>query len=134
MSLYGNPVLHLCKDNAAILLADFASIKRRMPDTAHPFYLEMVGSLCLTMMYDLFAFHMADRPSVYATERSLYAVKEFMSMLDAGYSRKNRSVAFFCQGYACVAEISFGNSEASYRKKCKLLHKHCYASDGKGDA
>ncbi len=49
------------------------------------------------MMYDLFAFHMADRPSVYATERSLYAVKEFMSMLDAGYSRKNRSVAFFAE-------------------------------------
>ena len=97
VSLYGNPVLHLCKDNAAILLADFASIKRRMPDTAHPFYLEMMGSLCLTMMYDLFAFHMADRPSVYATERSLYAVKEFMSMLDAGYSRKNRSVAFFAK-------------------------------------
>ncbi len=97
ISLYNDPVLHLSDRDAEQLLNGMRAIRNRLPETAHPFYPELIGSLCLTMMYDLFSFHMANRPSVYATERNLYVVKELMAMLEAGHSRQHRSVAWYAK-------------------------------------
>lgn len=92
ISLFDNPILHLSEGNAQVLLDDMHAIERRIDHTDHPFYRELIGSLALTMMYDLFAFHMQDRSSVYASDRSMYVVKELMAMLETGQSKYHRRV------------------------------------------
>lgn len=95
ISLFDNPVIHLSDGNAQTLLDDMHAIRNRIDDTAHPFYRELIGSLALTMMYDLFAFHKQDRNSMYASNRSMYVVKELMAMLEAGMSRHHREVNYY---------------------------------------
>lgn len=95
ISLFDNPVIHLSDGNTQVLLNDMHAIRSRIDDTEHPFYHELIGSLALTMMYDLFAFHTQDRVSVYASDRSMYVVKEFMAMLEAGNPKYYRSVNYY---------------------------------------
>ena len=74
---------------------DMQAIRNRIEDTDHPLYRELTGRLALTMMYDLFAFPKADRDSMYATDRSLYVVKELMEMLQAGLPKYYRVVKYY---------------------------------------
>lgn len=95
ISLFDNPVIHLSDENTQILLDDMHAIRKRADDTEHPFYRELIGSLALTMMYDLFAFHNQERASMYASDRSMYVVKELMAMLEAGTSKVHREVTYY---------------------------------------
>jgi len=95
INLFDNPVIHLSVEDTQILLNDMHAIRERMDDTEHPFYRELIGSLALTMMYDLFAFHKRDRNSMYASDRSMYVVKELMTMLEAGTSKYYREVNYY---------------------------------------
>lgn len=95
ISLFENPVIHLSDENTRILLDDMHAIRKRIDDTEHPFYRELIGSLALTMMYDLFAFHKQNRSSMYASDRSMYVVKELMAMLEAGTSKHYREVNYY---------------------------------------
>lgn len=97
ISLFDNPIIHLSEDNTQILLNDMHAIKNRIDDTDHPFYRELIGSLAQTMMYDLFAFHSSDRSSMYASDRSMYVVKELMSMLESGKPKCYRSVGYYAE-------------------------------------
>lgn len=95
ISLFDNPIIHLDDENTQILLDDMHAIRKRIDDTGHPFYRELIGSLALTMMYDLFAFHAQERVSVYASDRSMYVVKELMAMLETGRSKYYREVNYY---------------------------------------
>ena len=95
ISLFDNPVIHISDNDRTILQTDMQAIRNRIEDTAHPFYSELIGSLALTMMYDLFAFHKANRDSMYASDRSMYVVKELMEMLEAGLSKHYREVKYY---------------------------------------
>lgn len=95
ISLFDNPIIHLSDENTQILLDDMHAIRKRLDNTEHPFYHELVGSLALTMMYDLFAFHTQDRISMYASDRSMYVVKELMVMLEVGTSKYYREVNYY---------------------------------------
>ena len=52
ISLNHDPVISLTDEQTAILLADFHRLRDRMDDSHLQFYRELMGSLCLTMMYD----------------------------------------------------------------------------------
>ena len=95
INLFDNAVIRLSVEDTQILLNDMHAIRERMDDTEHPFYRELIGSLALTMMYDLFAFHKRDRNSMYASDRSMYVVKELMTMLEAGTSKYYREVNYY---------------------------------------
>lgn len=95
ISLFDNPVIHLQPEDRETLLEDMHALARRAEDREHPFYPELLGSLALTMMYDLFAFHKAERATVYASDRSTYVVKELMALLEAGQSRRHREVSYY---------------------------------------
>lgn len=95
ISLFDNPVIHLSDNDRLILQTDMQAIRNRIEDTGHPLYRELTGRLALTMMYDLFAFPKADRDSMYATDRSLYVVKELMEMLQAGLPKYYRVVKYY---------------------------------------
>lgn len=95
ISLFDNPIISLSEENSRILLTDMRNIRDRLSDTEHLFYRELIGSLALTMIYDLFHFHAENHAPVFATNRSLYVVKSLMALLDSGRSKKYREVSYY---------------------------------------
>ncbi|MCI6160198.1 MAG: helix-turn-helix domain-containing protein [Prevotellaceae bacterium] len=95
ISLYKDPVIPVSDDETALLLSDMRRIKERLADTSHPFRQELLGSLSLTMMYDLFAFHARRSESVVSTERTTSVVNQFVTLLEGGESRRYREVRHY---------------------------------------
>ena len=95
ISLHGDPVIPLTQDQAAIILDDFRRIRDRMPDSAKRFFREIMGSLCLTLMYDIFEFHSAMKGEGRISERAGFIVGELMRLLSEGTSRTQREVRWY---------------------------------------
>lgn len=95
VSLFDNPIFHLSDEDAKRLLDDFYRIKQRMDEKEHPFYKEMMGSLSLTMIYDLFAFHAKQGAMVSSTDRTAYIVKELIRLLSTGSVKTHREVSYY---------------------------------------
>ena len=77
ISLNQDPVIKLSDEQAQHLLDDFHRLRDRMDDSHLQFYRELMGSLCLTMMYDIFEAH-AQRD---ATDCHLLFHRELMGSL-----------------------------------------------------
>lgn len=98
ISLYADPVIHATKEEGERFLADIRIIRDRIQEKSeHRFYLEMIASLCRTMMYDLFSFHAHRNETQQSTDRQSYVVKELMNMLAAGQSRTERNVGYYAK-------------------------------------
>lgn len=97
ISLYDNPVIPLSEEDAETLVRDIHHIRDRIADTGHLFYRELIGGLALPLIYDLFYFHAKNRTSIFATDRSMYVVKELMALLESGRSKKYREVAYYAE-------------------------------------
>ena len=95
ISLYGNPIISLTDNQAAVFLADIHRLRDRMSDTEHRFYRELMGSLCLTMMYDIFSFHSERDGGNASTERAGFIVNELMRLLSEGNSCTERTVGWY---------------------------------------
>ena len=61
------------------------------------FYREMMGSLCLTMMYDIFEVHAMRDATENHTDRAGYIVKELMALLATGISQTEREVNYYAE-------------------------------------
>ena len=59
------------------------------------FYRELMGSLCLTMMYDIFEPHAQRDASDSHTDRTAYIVKQLMDLLSTGISCTEREVSYY---------------------------------------
>ena len=90
-----DPVIPLSEEEARHILADFDRLKDRMVDTHLQFYRELMGSLCLTMMYDIFEAHTRRDASDTHTDRTAYIVKQLMDLLSTGISRTQREVKYY---------------------------------------
>lgn len=97
ISLYDNPVIPLSEEDAETLVRDIHHIRDRIADTGHLFYRELIGGLALPLIYDLFYFHAKNRTPIFATDRSMYVVKELMALLESGRSKKYREVAYYAE-------------------------------------
>ena len=95
ISLNHNPVIRVNDEQALRLLEDFHRLRDRMDDRHLQFYNEMMGSLCLTMMYDIFEAHAQRDASVPHTDRTAYIVKQLMALLATGISRRERDVSYY---------------------------------------
>ena len=95
ISLFDEPVFPLSDDDAARLHDDIQRIRSRMGDRHHMFYDELIGSLALTMIYDLFDFHAKLHDGVAATERTAHIVRRLLSMFEAGRCKHSREVAYY---------------------------------------
>jgi len=95
ISLNQDPVIPLSEEEARHILADFSRLKERMEDTHLQFYRELMGSLCLTMMYDIFEAHTRRDASDTHTDRTAYIVKQLMDLLATGVSRTEREVKYY---------------------------------------
>ena len=97
ISLNQDPVIRLTDEQASHLLADFHRLRDRMDDRHLLFYHELMGSLCLTMMYDIFEPH-AQRDAIDThSDRTAYIVKQLMALLSTGISRTERDVSYYAE-------------------------------------
>lgn len=97
ISLYDNPVIPLSEEDAGRLVRDIHNIRDRIADTGHLFYRELIGGLALPLIYDLFYFHAKSHASAFATDRSMYVVKELMALLESGRSKRFREVSYYAE-------------------------------------
>ena len=97
ISLNQNPVIKLDDRQAAIMLEDFHRLRDRLEDRYLLFYREMMGSLCLTMIYDIFELHARREPANTHSDRTAYIVRQLTDMLATGSSRTERDVSYYAQ-------------------------------------
>jgi AraC-like DNA-binding protein len=89
--------MQLTDEQAHHLLDDFHRLRDRMGDDHLQFYHELMGSLCLTMMYDIFEVHAQREATDTHTDRTAYIVKQLMALLSTGISRTERSVGYYAE-------------------------------------
>ena len=97
ISLNQNPVITLNEDQVEHLLTDFHSLHDRLDDRHLMFYRELMGSLCLTMMYDIFEPHAQRDTTDTHTDRAGYIVKQLIALLATGISRTERNVSYYAE-------------------------------------
>jgi AraC-like DNA-binding protein len=97
ISLNQNPVVPLTDEQASHLLDDFHRLRDRMGDRHLQFYRDLMGSLCLTMMYDIFEPHAQRDATNTHTDRTAYIVKQLMALLATGISRTEREVSYYAE-------------------------------------
>ena len=97
ISLNQDPVIRLTDEQAGHLLEDFHRLRDRMNDNHLEFYRELMGSLCLTMMYDIFEAHARREATGSHTDRTAYIVKQLMALLATGISRTERDVSYYAE-------------------------------------
>lgn len=95
ISLNLDPVIPLNDDDARHILSDFHRLRDRIEERHLRFYQELMGSLCLTMMYDIFEAHTRRDASDTHTDRTAYIVKQLMELLATGISRTEREVRYY---------------------------------------
>ena len=97
ISLNQDPVVPLTNEQAGHLLDSFHRLRDRMGDRHMQFYSELMGSLCLTMMYDIFEAHAERDATDTHTDRTAHIVKQLMALLATGISRTERDVSYYAQ-------------------------------------
>jgi AraC-like DNA-binding protein len=97
ISLNQNPVISLTVTQAQRLLEDFHRLGERIDDRNLLFYNEMMGSLCLTMMYDIFEPHAQRDATAAHSDRTAFIVKQLMQLLGIGISRTEREVSYYAE-------------------------------------
>jgi AraC family transcriptional activator of pobA len=136
MSLYQNPVLPLTEENAKRFLEDIRHLRRRMGDDNLLFYNEIIASMCLTMMYDIFEFHAEHYGSIASTDRANYIVKEFLQLLSTGITRTERNVVYFADRLnvsmkylSSTVKRTTGNTVTSYIDRVTVPMLRQYLDD-----
>ena len=97
ISLNQNPVISLTEEHANHILADFQRLRIRLEDRHLSFYHELMGSLCLTMMYDIFEAHAQCAATENHTDRAGYIVKQLMDLLSTGICQTEREVRYYAE-------------------------------------
>jgi len=97
IDLLSDPVVPVSHQEAQRFLGDIHHICERINDTDHRFYRELMGSLALTMVYDLFNVHAQRNANTVSTDRTAYVVSALMQLLETGISRTEREVAYYAK-------------------------------------
>ena len=95
ISLNQDPVIHLTDAQAGHILSDFHRLRDRLPDRDLLFFRELMGSLCLTMIYDIFESHAQRDVTAPHSDRTAYIVRQLMQLLSTGISRTERDVRYY---------------------------------------
>ena len=97
ISLNQDPVISLNDEQARRMLEDFHRLRDRMGGRDLQFYHQLMGSLCLTMMYDIFEAHAQREATDTHTDRTAYIVKQLMALLATGVCQTERDVSYYAE-------------------------------------
>ena len=95
IALYQDPVIAVSEEDAALFRQDILRIKQRLDHTEHHFHDQLLGSMALTMMYDLFEFHAKLHASDQYSDRNTDIVKRLMLLLSTGTTKTKREVGYY---------------------------------------
>lgn len=95
ISLFRNPIIKVKSEEGRIFLSDIRRIRERLMAEPHAFQKEVIGSMCLTMMYDLFGFHSKLYKQAVSTDSTSIVIKGFIALLESGASQSHRDVKFY---------------------------------------
>lgn len=95
ISLTRNPIMNMTTSDMSRMHEDFQGIVRRIGNTGHLFYLEMLGSLLRTMIYDIFDIHARRDGNEAQTSGAGYVVTHFISMIREGHPAVHRSPRWY---------------------------------------
>ena len=133
MSLYQDPIIPLSAENAEKFLADIHHLRDRLGEKDAIFYREIMESLCLTMIYDIFEFHTIYYRNREHVDHANYVVNEFLRMLSTGITRTQRDASYFADQLhvslkylSRVVKRSTGETITSYidRATIPILRKY----------
>ncbi|SRR3712207_2655923 len=133
MSLYQDPVIPLSEANAEKFLGDIRRLRDRLGDEDSIYYHEIMASLCLTLMYDIFEFHAIYYRNKEDVDHANYVVNEFLRMISGGITRTQRDASYFAdQLHVSLKYLSrtvkrtTGNTVTSYidRVTIPMLRKY----------
>ncbi len=125
ISLWDYPIIHLSDDDAVRLLMDFRRLRDRIGDTNHKFYYELVGSLALTMVYDLYDFHAKINVGNEATDRKTDLVSRLITMLSSGKTKQFREVAYYAHELNVTPKyLSNVVKRQTGHSVCQLINQH----------
>lgn len=97
ITLYRNPVIPLGADDVQRIRSDFQCLRERMDQHQLQFHREMMGSLCLTLMYDIFEAHARRDATQVHSDRAAFIVKQFFALLATGVSSTEREVGYYAE-------------------------------------
>lgn len=97
MSLYQDPIIPLSAENAEKFLADIHHLRDRLGEKESLYYYEIMESMCLTMIYDIFGFHAVYYRNREDVDHANYVVNEFLRMLSTGITRTQRDATYFAE-------------------------------------
>ena len=97
VSLFSNPIIKVSEEDALKFRRDLDNIRLRIEDIDHRFYIEMIGSLLQTMIYDLFDFHTRNNDNILTTDRVGYITTQFFAMIEAGRPKTQREVSYYAK-------------------------------------
>lgn len=95
VSLFDNPIIKVSDANASRFRDDLDNIRKRVDNTDHRFYQELLGSLLQTMIYDLFDFHAKTNDNILTTDRVGYITAQFFTLIEAGIPKTQREVSHY---------------------------------------
>ena len=95
ISLFENPVIPLNPEDARRFNNDIEQLRLRCSDRHHLFFDELIGSLALTMIYDLFDFHAKIHSDVSPSERTANIVRRLLDLLENGRAKRYREVSYY---------------------------------------
>lgn len=107
--LFDNPIIKLDESETESISTDFQSINRRLSDSSHPFFEEIIGSLCRCLMYDIFAAHIRhntmNKPT---TVQGADIISRLLELLSSGLPERHRTVDFYADKL-CVSPKYLSN-------------------------
>ena len=95
MSLYQDPIIPLSVENTKKIIGDIRRLRDRLGEKDAIFYREIMESLCLTMIYDIFEFHTIYYRNQEHVDHANYVVNEFLRILSTGITRTQRDASYF---------------------------------------
>ena len=90
LKLFSTPVITVTQHQVAVFKADIRAIAKRVGDTGHKFYDEMIGGLLRTLVYDFFEFHSAFAESIPDLNRANEISRQFFLLLESGRVKYER--------------------------------------------
>lgn len=125
ISLNINPIVTLTDAQSETLLADIRRLRDRMGERDHEFYRELMGSLCLTLIYDIFVPHSRRDAAQAHSDRTAHIVKRLMQILSTGVSATEREVSYYA-GRLNVSPkyLSTTVKRVTGQSVSKYIHRH----------
>ena len=112
MTLFVNPVMPLLPDEQEMCQADFQDVERRLANTSHHFYQEVLMSTVQSLFLDFYEFHARIYGYTDVPVQAASLLSRFFSMLEGGAYRTHREVAYYASVLCVVPKYL---SDISYK-------------------